>query len=137
MKLSRALLRRFAAPARVRETPVPRPRGVIRPVAPLALALALVAPAAPARAAGDPAAGGVLARQLCAGCHAVEPGAASPIAEAPPFTSFAAKWPVEHLQEALAEGIVVGHHGGARMPEYRFHPEQVDDLIAYLRTLSE
>ena len=70
--------------------------------------LAVLLAPAPAGAVGDAAAGGALARELCAGCHAVERGAASPVPDAPPFASFPAKWPVEHLQEALAEGIVVG-----------------------------
>ena len=40
--------------------------------------------------------------------------------------------PVEDLQEPLAEGIVTGH---PTMPEFRFDPGQVGDIIAYLKSL--
>ena len=103
----------------------------------LGLFTSLAPPAGPVLAAGDPAAGKALAEQLCAGCHAVERGATSPLAAAPPFATFPAKWPVEHLQEALAEGIVVGHDAGVRMPEFRLRPDQIDDLIAHLKLLAE
>ena len=79
-----------------------------------------------------------LAARLCAGCHAIgKGGGTSPVAEAPPFASFAAKWPLEHLAEALAEGMVVGHGEGVRMPEFRFEPPDIDHLLAYLGTLRE
>jgi cytochrome c len=39
---------------------------------------------------------------------------------------------VENLAEALAEGIVTGHPA---MPSKPYPPDDVRDLIAYLRTL--
>ena len=39
---------------------------------------------------------------------------------------------VENLQEALGEGIATGH---ATMPEFKFEPKQVDEIIDYLKTL--
>ena len=42
------------------------------------------------------------------------------------------RYPVETLEEPLAEGIVTGHPS---MPEFRFQPDQIDDFIAFLRTL--
>jgi len=39
---------------------------------------------------------------------------------------------VDTLQEALGEGIVVGH---PTMPEFRFDADQVGDFIAFLKTL--
>jgi mono/diheme cytochrome c family protein len=39
---------------------------------------------------------------------------------------------VELLQEALAEGIVTGHPS---MPQFQLDPGQVQDVIAYLKTL--
>jgi mono/diheme cytochrome c family protein len=39
---------------------------------------------------------------------------------------------VESLQEALAEGIVTGHPS---MPQFQLDPGQVQDVIAYLKTL--
>jgi mono/diheme cytochrome c family protein len=84
--------------------------------------------------AGDAVAGEDTALRLCSGCHAVAPGAASPVAQAPSFSGFAAKWPLDYLREALAEGIVTGHRG-VEMPEYRFEPDEIDDLIAFLATI--
>jgi hypothetical protein len=40
--------------------------------------------------------------------------------------------PVETLGEALAEGIVTGH---PTMPEFQLDPDQIHDLLSYLKTL--
>ena len=40
--------------------------------------------------------------------------------------------PIESLSESLAEGIVTGH---PTMPEFRLDPAQINDLIAYFKTL--
>lgn len=56
----------------------------------------------------------------------------SPLRIAPPFRTLHLKYPVETLEEALVEGIVTGH---PTMPEFRFDPGQVRDIIAYLKTL--
>jgi len=98
-----------------------------------ACVLAAAAGAAPADATS--AAGRTLAERDCAPCHAVGPTGASPVAAAPPFRTFAARWPVEHLREALAEGVMVGH-GGIEMPEVALAPEQIDDLLAHLAALA-
>ncbi|MEJ8572431.1 cytochrome c [Microbaculum marinum] len=84
-----------------------------------------------AQAADDPEAGHALVEQRCAGCHAIEATGESPNPDAPPFRTFKSKWPLENLEEALAEGIVVGHEG-QEMPEFTFEPEQISDIIAYL-----
>jgi len=42
------------------------------------------------------------------------------------------RYPVESLEESLAEGIITGH---PTMPEFRFDPSQVADVIAYLKSL--
>jgi cytochrome c len=73
-----------------------------------------------------------VAIENCSGCHAIGRTDASPRSEAPPFRALHERYPVEHLAEALVEGIVTGH---ADMPEFRFSPEDAEDLIAYLRTL--
>jgi cytochrome c len=86
-----------------------------------------------ARAAEDEAESGhMLANQFCARCHAVDATGASPLAPAPPFRTLSAKYPLEDLEEALAEGITVGHEA---MPEFQLTPEQIDSFIAYLRSL--
>jgi len=92
----------------------------------------------PARAAGvlEPAAqrGLVLVQANCARCHAVSKIGGSPLKIAPPFRTLHLHYPVEDLQEPLAEGIVTGH---PTMPEFRFDPGQVGDVIAYLKTLEQ
>jgi cytochrome c len=77
--------------------------------------------------------GKVLAEENCGRCHAVGPEGASPHEEAPPFRTFVEKWPLEHLEEALAEGIVTGHPD---MPMFVFQPPEIDALIEYLHTLA-
>lgn len=70
--------------------------------------------------------------QHCARCHAIGQNDESPHEDAPPFRTFQGKWPLEQLEEALAEGIAVGH---VDMPEYMFEPDQIADFLAYLATL--
>ncbi len=82
----------------------------------------------------DVAAGRAIAEANCASCHAVGASGDSPVADAPPFHTLSEKWPVEHLEEALAEGIVVGHET-VQMPEFVFEPHQIGDFIAYLKSL--
>ncbi|HTZ03583.1 MAG TPA: cytochrome c [Xanthobacteraceae bacterium] len=76
--------------------------------------------------------GFVLLRENCSRCHAIGRVGASPLKVAPPFRSLHERYPVEDLEEPLAEGIVTGH---PTMPEFRFDPGQVGDIIAYLRSL--
>ncbi|NKB60544.1 MAG: c-type cytochrome [Alphaproteobacteria bacterium] len=77
-------------------------------------------------------AGEHIAQTFCAKCHAVETVGKSPLEPAPPFRTFHKKWPLENLEEALAEGIVVGHEA---MPAFELSTEQISDLIGYMRTL--
>ncbi len=83
---------------------------------------------------GDPVAGQVIAAAECAACHAIAETGASPNPAAPPFRTFGSKWPIENLQEALAEGLSVGH---SEMPEFIFEPREIDDLLAFLLTIQE
>jgi cytochrome c len=73
-----------------------------------------------------------LARTNCTKCHAIGKVGDSPMREAPPFRTLHKRYPVEDLAEALAEGISTGHPS---MPEWRFDPGQIGDLIEYLKTL--
>lgn len=98
------------------------------------LAVALWLPAlCLAQSAAKIDAGHEIARKFCARCHAIGMVGASPHASALPFRDIAAKGHVENLQEALGEGIVVGHPD---MPQWRFGPKEVSALIAYLKSLS-
>lgn len=98
------------------------------------LCLAPLAATAVAQPALEPAAqrGLTIARTHCARCHSIDRVTASPLAIAPPFRTLHKKYPVENLEEALAEGISTGH---PTMPEFRFDPGQVADFIAFLKTL--
>jgi len=102
----------------------------------LPVVVLLVLPCLPARSehAMSPAAqrGRVLVINNCARCHAIDKHSASPVALAPPFRTLHERYPVEDLQEPLAEGIVTGH---PMMPEFSFDPGQVNDIITYLETL--
>jgi mono/diheme cytochrome c family protein len=73
-----------------------------------------------------------LARTYCAQCHSIDKYSESPLKIAPPFRSLHARYPVESLEEPLAEGIVTGH---PTMPEFRFDPGQIRDFIAFLNSL--
>jgi mono/diheme cytochrome c family protein len=52
---------------------------------------------------------------------------------APPFRELHRRYPVDDLAEAFAEGITTGHPS---MPEYRLAPDQIEDVLAYLRSLA-
>jgi cytochrome c len=74
----------------------------------------------------------VFVRTHCAQCHAIDKVSPSPLAAAPPFRTLHRKYPVESLEEALAEGIVTGHPS---MPEFRLDLGQVNDVITFFKTL--
>jgi len=76
----------------------------------------------------------VFVRTNCARCHSVDKVGESPLHIAPPFRTLHTRYPVESLQESLAEGIVTGH---PTMPEFRLDPGQVADVIAYLKSLEQ
>src|ERR1700754_4835701 len=67
----------------------------------------------------------------CSGCHSVDKVTPSPLKIAPPFRTLHMRYPIENLEEALAEGIITGH---PTMPEFRLDPGQVADVIAFLKT---
>jgi cytochrome c len=94
--------------------------------------LALLGLGAESAAAASVERGFVLARTNCSRCHSIDKVTPSPLRIAPPFRTLHERYPVETLEEALAEGIRTGH---PTMPEFRFGPDQIGDFIAYLKTL--
>lgn len=68
----------------------------------------------------------------CARCHSVDKISDSPLRIAPPFRELHKRYPVADLAESLAEGIRTGH---PTMPEFQLDPDQISDVIAYLKTL--
>ncbi|MHA3790329.1 c-type cytochrome [Sphingomonas sp. YL-JM2C] len=76
--------------------------------------------------------GHALAVKRCGACHATEKTGASPLPIAPPFRSLGYRYPVETLDEALAEGIVAGHPD---MPSDPWEPADIKRFIAYLESI--
>jgi cytochrome c len=74
-----------------------------------------------------------IAEKHCVKCHAIGPTGDSRHAAAPPFRLIATKMKVDDLQEALAEGIVVGHEA---MPEFELQPDEIAELLAYIKSLA-
>jgi mono/diheme cytochrome c family protein len=92
---------------------------------------ALVA-ATPSAAEPNVQAGRAFAQSNCSHCHSIDKVTQSTLAIAPPFRTLHERYPVESLEEALAEGIMTGHPS---MPEFKLDPGQIGDLIAYLKSL--
>lgn len=90
--------------------------------------------AAPSVVAQDQAAGLKLADKLCAKCHAISPGQIGRHPLAPTFQDIANRYSVWDLQEALAEGILVGH---AAMPKFILKPEEITNLLTYMDTMTK
>jgi len=78
--------------------------------------------------------GRTFARANCAQCHAIGRTDESPLRIAPPFRDLHKRYPVESLEEPLAEGIMTGHPS---MPQFQLYPDQISDLIAYMKTLED
>lgn len=76
--------------------------------------------------------GRLLTSQTCASCHATGAAGESPMAAATPLREIAHRYPLDHLEEAFAEGLVTGHPA---MPAYAFRASEIDDIIAYLESL--
>jgi mono/diheme cytochrome c family protein len=73
-----------------------------------------------------------LAEIHCATCHAVGREGESPLKDAPRFRNLGKRYPLEDLEESLAEGIVTAHDG---MPEFAFAPEDIDAFLGYLTSI--
>ncbi|WP_245442107.1 c-type cytochrome [Mesorhizobium hawassense] len=69
----------------------------------------------------------------CARCHAIGSTGKSTHPDAPPFRLLHLRYPIEDLEEALAEGISTGHPD---MPEFVADPQQIGAIVAYIRSLS-
>jgi cytochrome c len=94
------------------------------------LTMTLIVPALAASPAEQR--GKTFALTNCARCHSIDRVTQSPLRIAPAFRTLHNRYPVETLAEALAEGIQTGH---PTMPEFRLDPDQIHDLLSYLKTL--
>src|SRR5262245_50053710 len=97
-----------------------------------ALALTCTTSAAAQDKAGLERRGHALLEANCSRCHAIERTGNSPHREAPPFRNLSRRYPVDWLQEALAEGLSTGHPD---MPEFVFEVPEVDAILAYLQSI--
>lgn len=113
---------------REQENPLMTYRSIRAPIVAATIALLMSA----AFAQDEAELGMAIAEERCSSCHAIGQDDESDLGQAPAFRNLHNRYPVEHLAEALAEGIAVGH---ADMPEFRFDPEEIDVFIAYLNTL--
>lgn len=73
--------------------------------------------------------GETLVRQHCSLCHGVGRDDASRYPDAPLFRELSRRYPVDVLEEALAEGFTSGHPA---MPEFVFSAERAAAIVAYL-----
>jgi cytochrome c len=76
--------------------------------------------------------GQTFVRVHCAQCHSIDVASESPLKIAPPFRDLNRKFPVESLAPRLAEGIIANH---PTMPQFRLDADQVNDVIAFLKSL--
>ena len=94
------------------------------------LAAAMILAALPV--AADPLEEGrAFAAANCARCHAIGTEDASPNPRSIPFRFLGKLYPIEGLEEALAEGIYTSHE----MPEFELEADQITGLIAYLDSI--
>jgi cytochrome c len=76
--------------------------------------------------------GKTFALNNCARCHSIDRVTESPLKIAPPFRTLHNRYPIDSLAEALAEGIYTGHPA---MPAFELDPDQIHDLLSYLKSL--
>jgi mono/diheme cytochrome c family protein len=104
--------------------------------------LVLAASAAEASQVQRIAAGRMIAKRNCGGCHAVGQGA-SPLPGAPPFRELYRRYPPGGLEQLLKEGMLAPEaapeEGSARrhprMPQVSLGPDEVANLKAFLQSL--
>ena len=91
--------------------------------------------ACPAWAESDAlvARGQVLVEANCARCHGITSSDKSKHPDAPTFRNLSKRYPLNALEEALAEGISTGHPD---MPEFIATPEQIQAILAYIGSLA-
>lgn len=71
-------------------------------------------------------------RVHCAQCHSIDQVSDSPLTIAPPFRTLHLRYPIESLRRPLSEGISARH---PTMPQFRLDPDQLEDVLAYLKSL--
>ena len=111
---------------------------VRRPTITAAMAVLLLAAASPAAAQDDDLDDAVqrgreLAVLLCQRCHDIAGPGPSPNRLAPPFPTLIERLTMEGVADEIQEGLALGHEP---MPPWTFSPQQVEDLLSYLYSIS-
>lgn len=106
-------------------------RGLISFAWRAALSLGFAMVASQALAAGDAARGEALARTWCANCHLAE-GSGRGADAAPPLAEVAKRGAPEQWR---ARAFLVSPH--PPMPNFNLARSQIDDIVAYLNSLSK
>ena len=73
-----------------------------------------------------------IAEQKCSACHAIGESDSSTNSNAPALRTLHTRYPIDGLRQAFLEGMEVGHRD---MPRFVLAPQEVTDLLAYLRSL--
>jgi mono/diheme cytochrome c family protein len=100
----------------------------------------VLSPHPPAAAAQEQASSASIAegRRLaeinCARCHAIGTEGESRHPMAPRFRRLSQNYAVNMIEEAFAEGVLVGHRD---MPQFEFEPAQINALVDYLNSIQE
>jgi len=76
--------------------------------------------------------GEMLARSMCAECHAIAITDRSPHPSAPPFRTLEQRLDLDSFMDRLRQGLMSGHPD---MPTFRFTRDDARALIAYLRSI--
>lgn len=76
--------------------------------------------------------GRAIATQNCSGCHAIGRKGVSPNRESPPFRSLGARYKIDDLDEAFAEGLTSNHKG---MPDFQFSASDTMAMLAYIKSV--
>jgi len=83
---------------------------------------------------GEAVEGRLLVEQLCADCHAIDPGAISPNGAAPPLSEVLDRYGATALAEDLDNAVPVSH---LRMPTFHLGEGHAADIVAYLKAMKE
>ncbi len=84
---------------------------------------------------GAIARGQALAESQCAQCHAIGPTGLSPYPAAPLWRELAETKDTDELAQMFGEGKLIHRDGTLSMPEYMLTPQQIGELVAYMKTL--
>ena len=79
----------------------------------------------------------MLAEAKCSPCHAIGPVGKSVNPNAPPFRTLLQLYRVEEMEQALEEALADALKAPHSNPPFELSQAQIDDLIAYLKSLED